>query len=257
MQNPLLQEIREAARRGRKADAGWVVAEGPHLAAELFQTGLTLDALLVSEANLPEWEPLCRRRDTEMIVLPDADFDRLSATNHAQGVLCLVRPRSWQWHDLAPGAHSLVVVLDGIQDPGNAGTIVRSAEAFGASGVVFLDGSVRLSNGKLIRASAGSLFRMPVLENISVAELLLQSADGGWRIYSLSARGNLRVEQAPFSGRTLLVVGNEGQGVQPALLEASAPLSIRTAAVESLNAGVACSIALFAASNARRAAGIT
>src|SRR4029077_9374462 len=103
-----------------------------------------------------------------MAVLPDALFQSLAGTETSQGVIALVEPPSWTLEQLFRG-RSLVVVLDGLQDPGNAGAIVRAAEAFGSTGVMFLKGTVSPFNPKTLRASAGSLFRVPFVHGLDPA----------------------------------------------------------------------------------------
>ena len=140
------------------------------------------------------------------------------------------------------------MILDGIQDPGNAGTIIRSAEAFGASGVVFLENSVRIFNAKLMRASAGSLFRLPFRELVTLDEIIAESRKQQWQLLALAPSASTVLSRAQFNRHCALVVGSEGNGIRPALLAASVAVSIPTSRVESLNAAVACSVALYEAS---------
>ncbi len=149
------------------------------------------------------------------------------------------------------GNRALIVALDGLQDPGNAGTIIRSAEAFGATGVVFLSGSVRASNSKLMRASAGSLFRIPFREYVEREELLKQAADAALPLYTLTASAGKSISNAALHQPCVLIAGNEGAGASDILLRRTEQISIPMRNVESLNAGVACSIALFEASRQR------
>ena len=145
----------------------------------------------------------------------------------------------------------MLVVLDGIQDPGNAGTIVRSAEAFGATGIIFLQGSTGVANGKFLRASAGSIFRLPFLEAVSPSDLLDQAARSRVTVFALDMRRSVSLADADFTASCALIIGSEGSGIRPELLEGSRAISIPTRKVESLNAAVACSIALHTAFHQR------
>jgi TrmH family RNA methyltransferase len=149
------------------------------------------------------------------------------------------------------GPNALIVVLDGIQDPGNAGTIVRSAEAFGATGVVLLKGCARVSNGKFLRAAAGSIFRVPFLEALDPHDLIRQVPAAGLRLYALNQLAHADLSNTDLSSPFALIVGSEGQGISPELATGVQQICIRTANVESLNAAVACSIALFEARRQR------
>jgi TrmH family RNA methyltransferase len=165
-------------------------------------------------------------------------------------MMALVRPRASTWADCLEGSGASII-LDSVQDPGNAGTIVRSAEAFGAAGLIFLEGSVRVANGKFLRATAGSIFRMPFLENQKLAGLLaeLQSCDR--KLYALMPQGAMSVSEADLRQRCFIVVGSEAHGVCAELRARAEALRIPTTRVESLNAGVACSIVLFEAARQR------
>jgi TrmH family RNA methyltransferase len=123
--------------------------------------------------------------------------------------------------------------------------MVRSAEAFGATGLVFLSGSAHVSNGKLLRAAAGSMFRMPSLEGVTAGDLL--SHTDGLKVYALDSAGAVPLPEARLDEPCILIAGNEGSGVRPELLPKATRISIPTRKVESLNAAVACSLALYTA----------
>jgi RNA methyltransferase, TrmH family len=248
--NPLVQEIRRAAADGRSTDAGLLVAEGPHLVEELLRSSWELHTLVVTPETLPAWESRARDADLQTIVLPSKTFSTISSTEATQGVLALVRPSRWDWKDLK-SKRALIVALDGLQDPGNAGTIVRSAEAFGATGIVFLPGCVRIANAKLMRAAAGSLFRLPFLEGVERQVLLSNAQSDGLAVYSLSIGHDRPISDVRWTEPCVIVVGSEGAGVSETLSRAAEHISIPMRHVESLNAGVACSIALFEASRQR------
>jgi TrmH family RNA methyltransferase len=249
--NSLLKDIRQAAARGRPLDDGLLVVEGPHLLEEIARSSWKVEMLLLTRESFGSWESYARRHHIETVLIPARTFASLGATETTQGVMALARAHTWTWSDLdSPPA--LIVVLDGVQDPGNAGTIVRSAEAFGATGVVLLEHSVRLSNGKFIRASAGSLFRLPILHSVTRPEFVLRARAAGWRLAALDASGDTDLFNFRFQSNCALIVGSEGGGVSPELLENSTSVNIPASQVESLNAAVACSIALYEASRQRR-----
>src|SRR5208283_2022733 len=107
----------------------------------------------------------------KLAILPDGLLQKISGTETSQGVIALIEPPEWKLEQLFTG-QALVVVLDGLQGPGNAGAIVRAAEAFGASGAIFLKGTASPFNPKTLRASAGSLFRVPFLYGMDPAQSL-------------------------------------------------------------------------------------
>ncbi len=241
--NPRLKQLRRAAKRRGATASGFALAESPKLLEEALRSGLEFERVFASErlresvaAKLPP------HRRIPLHIVADRLFLRVATTARSQGVLALVKLPEWRPEQVCAG---LTVALDAVQDPGNAGTIARSAEAFGASGLIFLKGSASPSNPKALRAAAGSLFRLPVLQNIGSQELLSLAERFQMRIFATEARGNTPLAKAAIDGRVLVIIGSETHGVAPALSEAAQPLSIPTRSVESLNAAVAASIVLY------------
>lgn len=251
--NPRLQAIRRAAASGRPTEDGLVTVEGPHLLGEVLRSAWQVAEVFVTSETRERYVTLIERVDAPITELSRRAIASMASTETTQEVLALVRPRSWSWEDLL-GEAPVILVLDRVQDPGNAGTMVRSAEAFGVSGIVFLKGSVRSSNGKLMRATAGSIFRVPFLEGVAEAALLRHSKDSGLPIYALAPGGKTSLPGMELGKGCVLVVGSEGAGVSAELLAASKPVAIPTRTVESLNAAVACSIALYAVHQQRERA---
>jgi TrmH family RNA methyltransferase len=242
--NPRLQAIKRAAAAGRPTEEGLVVAEGPNLLREAARSQWKIEEIFVTSDARSRHATLLSDADAPVIELSRRAMESMASTETTQEVVTLVRPRRWSWEDLL-GNVPLVLVLDGIGDPGNAGTMVRSAEAFGASGVVFLRGTVRPSNAKFVRASAGSIFRVPFLEHVEVCEFVRRGSGFGLPTYALMPEGNTSLQEVQTADGCFLAVGSEGAGVSGELLAASRPVTIPTRNVESLNAAVACSIALY------------
>ena len=252
--NPLLKEVRRAIDKGTLTPSGLCVAESFHLLEEALSSQCNVPYVLASEAVAATVERKIKGlRSTTLLRLDDALFRSFSATESSQGVLALVEPPKWDLEAAFCGS-SLVVILDGLQDPGNCGTILRAAEAFGATGALLLKGTVNPYNPKAIRASAGSLFRLPLVAALE-AELVLSTArQRSVRMFSAMPRAPLAAADADLTGRCALVIGSEGQGVSAVMANAAAPLRIPTTRVESLNAAVAAGILLYEAARQRRTA---
>jgi RNA methyltransferase, TrmH family len=248
--NPVMQDIRRAASSGRPTEDGCIVAEGPHLLEEALDSAWRIERVIATSEACERHSRLLQNTGATVTEVSERAFAAAADTENTQGVIALLRPRQYEWRDLM-GDPTLLIVLDGLQDPGNAGTIVRSAEAFGATGVVFLTGCVRVANGKFLRATAGSILRMPYIETASVAELNRFAASERIPLYVLTARGGLRVTSADLKSACAMAVGSEGSGISNELLRSAIPVSIPATKVESLNAAVACSIALFEAARQR------
>jgi RNA methyltransferase, TrmH family len=244
-QNPLLKEVRRAASRGELTEDGCVVAEGAHLLEEALASKVEIATVIAADAARAAVESLLSRADHVRVVsVPDAVFAKIASTEHPQGVITLVRLPRWGPQDLVRGT-PLIMILDAIQDPGNAGAIVRAAEAFGATGVVFMKGTVSPHNPKCLRASAGSLFRMPVAHDFSPAAMPPLT------IFAAMPRAELTLDQADLTGPCAIAVGNEGRGVGPDTAWLSTRIRIPTVGVESLNAAMAAGVMLYEARRQR------
>jgi len=248
--NPFLQSVRRAVTSGRTMDDGRVVIEGPHLIEEVLPSRWRVNQVLVTPSARDRHNQLLSKIDAELIEVPARTFESLAGTETTQGIMAVVTPAGSTWADCLSGP-GVAVILDGIQDPGNAGTIVRSAEAFGAACVIFLEGCVHVANGKFLRATAGSLFRMPHLENRKRSELMAHLRTNNRRLYALTAQGAAPLVEADLRAPCGIVVGSEAAGVSPELRACAEGLRIPTSQVESLNAAVACSIVLFEAARQR------
>ena len=242
--NPLLRDVRRAAGRGALTDRGFALAEGPHLLEEAVRSGVEIGAVIVAEGRAGS--PLQVGNLPHVLHVSDRVFAGLSSTETPQGILALVRSRVWTLDQVLADS-SLLVVLDGVQDPGNAGAILRAAEAFGASGAIFLKGSVSPHNPKFMRGSAGSVFRVPLVAGVDVHEFLARKLV----LYAADPRASRTIADADLKSPCAFVVGAEGRGVSPQVAAAATGLRIPTAGVESLNAAVAAGVLLYEARRQR------
>jgi TrmH family RNA methyltransferase len=242
----LVRDLR--LRRGRER-RGLALAEGVRLVEEALAAGVPIRHLLASPAL--EATPRGRTLKTALLSaghtlspLGERDFDQLAATQHPQGILAVIEPPHWELEAIRPGALAPVLVLDGVQDPGNVGTMVRTAFALGAAGILALPGTAELTNPKTLRATMGGYFRLPC---VAVDEI-------GFRRWAEAAGVRVvlaEVDGPAFSGAggtsLAVVVGNEGQGIRPSLAawaQGRIGIALREGA-ESLNVAVAAGILLY------------
>jgi TrmH family RNA methyltransferase len=244
--NPLLKEIRRAQQQGALTEMGWMIAEGQHLVEEAHRSNLRIVRAIVGEGGaLPPGVQADR-----VIGVSGQVFRSISGTSTPQGILALVEPKFSSFASILQGV-PLVVVLDGVQDPGNAGAIARAAEAFGATGIVFAKGSVSPFHPKTIRASAGSLFRLGIV--LASVEETAAALDGQTSILAgvPHAPGIKSAWDSDLTRPLAFVIGNEGRGVDPRFLKTAELVAIPTGAVESLNAAVAAGVLLYEAARQR------
>ncbi len=255
-QNARLKELRRALASPGRRD-GLAGIEGPNLLMEALQARLRVRCVFVAQGSERLLDAMELPADLEVLATPRELLDSALATETPQPVAALLEPPDWTWaHVLGDPKESapLILVLAGIQDPGNLGTIIRSAEAFGANGVVSLTGTVNAWNPKAVRASAGSVFRMPLL-SVTEEEMLESLRGAGIRLVATTVQGAQAADLMNLAEPVALVIGNEGSGV-PMNLTAKADGAVTIPCpgpVESLNAAVAASVLLYEAARQRAA----
>lgn len=258
--NAMVKELRHAFAHAERTDDGCCAIEGLRIVEEAIRSGLRFRAAFFKESaqNLADRLLPQIGANVDTLLLPDKLFDGTVPTETPQGVAALVRVKEFSLADVLERLQvGPVIVLAGLQDPGNLGTILRSAEAFGSAGVILGEGTVSPFNPKVIRASAGSAFRLPLvlakaaggLEEIS-AKLRAQSV----RLIATSSHKGTQLDQANLMSPLAVFIGSEGSGLTRAVLaQADELIAIpHTPQVESLNAGVAGSIVLYEAARQRR-----
>jgi TrmH family RNA methyltransferase len=254
-QNARLKELRRALSKPGRDEQGLAGIEGPHLLEEALRAGLHVPCVMVAQESQQLLDGLELPANTEILVMPREILSSALDTETPQPIAALVEPPDWTWahmlgHDKDSAA--LIVVLACLQDPGNLGTILRSAEAFGADGVVSLPGTVSAWNQKALRASAGSVFRLPVIEGCD-EDCIEKLREAGVRILTTTGHGAEPADLVDLAGPVALLIGNEGNGVPPNIARhADGTVTIPCPGpVESLNAAVATSILLYEASRQR------
>jgi TrmH family RNA methyltransferase len=252
--NHRLKELRLAFRRAELTAQGECAIEGVKLLEEALRSGQHLDSVFFSESGRPLAEKLLPRINarTETLVLPNALFNSIVPSDAPQGVAALLKLRAFSSSQLLDhAADGPFVVAASLQDPGNLGTILRSAEAFGAAGIFLTEGTVSPYNWKVLRGSAGSIFRLPFVR-LSSAELIPLLRTHGVRLLATSSHQGTPLPQISWTLPLAIFIGNEGAGLPRELMrEMDETVAIPQARqVESLNAGVAASIVLYEAARA-------
>ncbi len=253
--NALIKEVRRAFARGELTAEGECAVEGVHIVEEAIRSGLHLRAVLFSESGQARAGRLLPQlaSQVETLLLPDKLFTSVVPSDTPQGVAALVRMKSYALPDLfGTETGGLVVAVAGVQDPGNLGTILRSAEAFGASGVLLGENTVSAYNSKVVRASAGSIFRIPLVKQ-ELGTALPVLRERGLRLLATSSHKGTLVNEAKLASPLALLVGSEGAGLPREIMAQVDEVVVipHSPKVESLNAGVAASIVLYEAARQR------
>jgi len=246
-----LTVARDLKRRKARERNGLFVAEGMRTVEELARSPLVVEAALVTERAATEERgaALARAlatRGVPVLQVTDAEFASAADTEHPQGILAIAQQPAQSLADLALGETVRLLLLDAIQDPGNVGTLIRTAAAVGAAAVVALPGTVDVWNAKVVRSAVGAHFRLPVVE-ATVADLRSFLAGRHVTLWGTDA-GGTPLEAVSPPARLALAVGNEGAGLSEELRAlCSDVVSLSMApGVESLNVAVAAGITLYA-----------
>jgi RNA methyltransferase, TrmH family len=254
-QNARVKDLRRAFAGAAPNEQGEVAIEGMHLVEEAIRSGLRPSVVFFSESSSERAHKLMPQLSahTEPLLLPDDVFASAVPSETPQGIAAIVKPKVFTLDDVFSPPPALLVVTAGLQDPGNLGTIARSAEAFGVTGILLGERTVSPWNWKSVRASAGSLFRVPTLK-IELARTLVDIKSRGVRVLATSSRKGTPIVDADLHRPVALLIGNEGAGIAKDLLaQADDVIAIpHSPRVESLNAGAAASIILYETARQRR-----
>jgi TrmH family RNA methyltransferase len=260
--NPLIKQLRQAFAHAELTESGDCAIEGLRILEEAIRSGLRFSAVFFRESAQERADRLLPQigAHVETLLLPDKLFDSLVPSESPQGVAALVRFKEFSLGDLVERLQvGPIVVLAGLQDPGNLGTVLRSSEAFGSAGVVLGEGTVSPFNSKVVRASAGSVFRLPVVHNNGKSkpgklnDILTKLRAQSVRLIATSSHKGTPLDQADLNRPAAIFFGNEGAGLtRDVMAQMDESVAIpHTAQVESLNAGVAASIVLYEAARQR------
>jgi len=248
--------LRRAFAHGELTRDGCCAIDGVRLLEEAIRSGLRFRAVFFSISAQNKSARLLPQigANVETLLLPDKLFASAVPSETPQGVAALVR---WKEHSpedvLTRSKTGPVLAIAGVQDPGNLGTILRSAEAFGAAGVLLGEGTVSLFNSKLVRASAGSVFRLPIART-KLHPMLGAMRAQGLRLIATSSHKGVALPEARLAGPLVIFIGSEGGGLSRDLISEMDQVVIipHSAKVESLNAGIAASIVLYEMSRQRQ-----
>jgi TrmH family RNA methyltransferase len=254
--NSLVKVYRRALAKGTTRD-GWLAVEGPFLVEEALDAApaVRTHSVLVAESSWAKFARLMERlpAEAEAVQVPDRLFAQVAQTQNPQGIAGLVELPPYNLDTILRGQNLLVLVACGLQDPGNLGTLMRSAAAFGASALFTLHESVSPFSPKAVRSSAGAIFRLPVLAGLAANELLHRLRAAQVRIIAADRHSPSPLHQADLKGSLAILVGREASGLSPEIArEASLLLSIPIRpGMDSVNVATAASVFLYEAARQR------
>jgi len=227
-----------------------ILVEGLRLIEEVLESPFCLTQLYVCPPLLqsPRAKNVvkrCRKMAIPVDEIDEAALQRLSNTVHAQGLLGVAQMPAQASLHITEGLHGDYLALQNVMDPGNLGTLIRTASWFGMDGLLVSKGSVEFTNPKVIRASMGSVFHQPIYPEVDLAERLSEFKNQGFTIVSADAHGGDSLYDVAFGSKNVFVFGNEAEGLEPGIRALSRVITIpRIGCCESLNVAVAAGVVL-------------
>ena len=238
LKNPKVQQWKSLKDRKGRRETGCFLAEGRKMAEEALLSGFQVEALLVDEARLSEF-PL--PDSVPVYALPEHVLAAVCDTKTPQGIAAVVKMQT----NAAMGRK--VVALDGVQDPGNVGTIIRTADAAGLEGIILSEQCADVFSPKTLRATMGSIFRMPLAVTGDLPGYLTSLRENGYSVISSQLDGEPFYQRQPVREKFCLIIGNEGNGISDEV-KATATHKVKLpmrGGAESLNAAIAAGIMMY------------
>jgi len=250
-ENRFVKLVRQLSQRKYRDKTGLFILEGIRNLEDVLRSDFELQSVLINSGfqDKPEAKELLAQvhKSVPILEVEDCLFQGLALTENPQGVILVIRQKKYSLEDILDTEPQVVVIADGIQDPGNLGTIIRTSSAAGASGVLVTKGSVDIYNPKVVRASMGGIFFLPVLPVESDEILIALLKQKKYKIAVADLEGQIIYYEAALKRPIALTIGNENNG--PSMLfKDNADLLLKIpmlGKVESLNAGVAAGILVY------------
>jgi RNA methyltransferase, TrmH family len=263
-QNAIVKRFRELARASGGAAAGEILLDGAHLVQEALACGVSVEIAAFSDHHVGTTRsPLAgiadevKKHGGRVLTVSDQVLAAMSPVQHPSGVVAIAHARPSDLRAAFADAPQLVLVLAGLQDPGNVGAIVRTAAAYGASGIVTIEGSANPFGWKALRGAMGGTFRMPVAARGTLGDVIAAARAAGVRLIAAAPHGGTALRRADLRGPTAIILGGEGAGLSEAalaLVDETVTIPMRPP-VESLNVAIAAALILYEASRQREEAG--
>lgn len=251
--NPQVKRLLQLQKKSKVRNEEKVfVVEGLRMFAEVPKE--RVEKVYISESLYNRKKLELNLHDFPYEILSDSVFSHVSDTKTPQGILCIVKQKSYSVEELLNVENPHFMVLDNLQDPGNLGTIVRTAEGAGVDAVFMSKDTVDIYNPKTIRSTMGSIYRMPILYVEDIVELLEEFRKRDIKSYAAHLQGEHAYDQENYVGGTAILIGNEGNGLRDEVSN-QADIWVQIpmqGQVESLNAAIAASIMMFEVSRQRR-----
>lgn len=247
--NKNIKEVKKLMEKKERFRAKKYVIEGEKLIEDAIESRAEFEKFLVSESFYKKSTDFMIRLNSknDVYVLKDNLFKAIKTTETTQGILAVVKMPLSYFQGFSIKNKKFLLILEDIQDPGNMGTIIRTADAFGVDGLLVSNGCVDIYNPKVVRSTMGGIFRVPICKFDKIEEIIVLLKGNGIEVYASSLETKNSIESVIFNKKTALIIGNESNGVSKKVLKevdkrVKIPISEKT---DSLNAAVATGILVY------------
>jgi len=247
-----LKELLKLKTKKGRSQKGKFLLEGLRLCEEALNSNWDIESILLTHSfedkvQGKDFFGKLQKSKTKLIAVKPHDLQKLSDTVTPPGIMCVVKTRRNQMENLWRKNNNFILALDGIRDPGNVGTLIRTADAFGADGVLLSNDTVELLNPKVVRSTMGSIFHFPVWDEVDLVTILQELRKRNFKILGTDVRKGKKLDSVDYSGNICILIGNEVEGLRENLLALSDELMHIPiyGKAESLNAAVAGGILLY------------
>lgn len=259
LQNDTIKLAVALKQKKQRDAAGLFVAEGVRLIEEVCSADWQVETCFYTEAVVSNKRAesllnLLQEKPCRMVKVSEAVYHKMSDTEQPQGIMAIVKKGGHLLSTILAADKAFIVILDAVQDPGNLGTVIRTADAAGASGVVLTKGCTDLYSSKAVRATMGSLFHLPIVDGVSYDELIRSLQEKNIHMIATSLTSSSLYYEADFNQPVAVIFGNEGNGVSEELLcKANSRIFIPLLGrAESLNVAASAAVILYEAVRQRR-----
>jgi TrmH family RNA methyltransferase len=248
-----LKELRELTHKKNRDETLKFLVEGNRLVGEAVNSDFKIleafhTADLLDTPGGKSLVQLLKKKTSHVHQVTGREMESISGTVSSQNVAAVVRHKRFELDSLLwkPNGRAILIALDGVSDPGNAGSMIRSSDWFGVDGILMGLNCVDVYNPKVVRATMGGLFHLPIVEGVDLLSTLSKAKSDGYKVYVTDVKGEVHFDRVRYDGKCILVFGNEAWGVSDQVKQlADIRLTIRRyGAAESLNVGVACGVVL-------------
>lgn len=245
-QNKIVKKISALTRKKERNETKLFIAEGERIVKEI-PPQWQVCCYAVSQSYSKGIEKADFFKTDKIYIISDDIFAKISDTVTPQGIIALCRQKTFDISDVLNKENPFIVLLENISDPGNAGTIIRTADAAGADSVILTHGCVDLYNPKLIRSTMGSVFHLPIITEVSSREIMTVFKKKGIKTFASHLKAHCSVYEADLSGAAAVLIGNEANGLTPEITElADCLVKIPMPGLaESMNASAAAAVLIY------------